>query len=208
MSNSHKKQPTKESTKEQKQPQTELDETAAIGDNQNSVPLKKLNLQETEEDDNMKQKSKKLLIVFSLIAIAAGTATGVGTFKIYHQSQAETGAGAGGQRGQQLQQVADDAVKKGDVFGVQDEQVFKDSAEGYLEKGGLDGEGSHKLLRPGGSSQTVYLTSSVTDLDKLVGMQVKVWGETFKGQKAGWLMDVGKVEVLDPQAQPPQGEQL
>jgi hypothetical protein len=34
-------------------------------------------------------------------------------------------------------------------------------------------------------------------------MEVKVWGETYKGQKAGWLMDVGKVEVIDPQAEPP-----
>ena len=80
---------------------------------------------------------------------------------------------------------------------------FKDSAEGYLEEGGLEGEGSHKLLRPGGDSQTVYLTSSVTDLDELVGTEVRIWGETFKGQKAGWLMDVGRVEVLKVDAESP-----
>jgi hypothetical protein len=94
----------------------------------------------------------------------------------------------------------------GDVFGVQDEKTFKDSAEGYLEIGGLDGEGSHKLLRPGGDSQTVYLTSSVTDLDKFDGMSVKVWGETFKGQKAGWLMDVGRVQIVSPQGEKPTEE--
>ena len=57
-------------------------------------------------------------------------------------------------------------------------------------------EGSHVLLRPGGASQTVHLTSSVTDLEKFVGMQVRVWGETFRGRSAGWLMDVGRVEVI------------
>jgi hypothetical protein len=34
-------------------------------------------------------------------------------------------------------------------------------------------------------------------------MQVKVWGETFKGQKAGWLMDVGRVQVIDTEAEAP-----
>jgi hypothetical protein len=38
-------------------------------------------------------------------------------------------------------------------------------------------------------------------------MNVKVWGETFKGQKAGWLMDVGRVKVMEVNAQPPAGAQ-
>lgn len=74
---------------------------------------------------------------------------------------------------------------------------FKDSAEGILEAGGLDGEGTHKLIREGGPSQTAYLTSSIIDLSKYVGKKVKVWGETFKAQKAGWLMDVGRLEILE-----------
>ena len=86
-------------------------------------------------------------------------------------------------------------LKEGDVIGVQDEKIFKDSTTGVLQKGGLDGEGSHQLLRPGGASQTVYLTSSVIDLDEFEGHQVTVWGETFKSQRAGWLMDIGRVKV-------------
>lgn len=74
---------------------------------------------------------------------------------------------------------------------------FKDSAEGVIEKGGIDGEGTHKLQRSGGESQTAYLTSSVLDLDQFVGKKVRVWGETNKAQKAGWLMDVGRVELYD-----------
>lgn len=75
-------------------------------------------------------------------------------------------------------------------------KIFKDSAEGTLEKGGINGEGTHKLIREGGESQTAYLVSSSVDLDVYVGKKVKVWGETFAAKKAAWLMDVGKVEVL------------
>lgn len=82
------------------------------------------------------------------------------------------------------------------VVGSADAKTFKDSAQGELESGGIDGEGTHKLIRPGGDSQTVVLTSSVLDLSQFEGKRVKVWGETFAAQKAGWLMDVGKVEVL------------
>ena len=74
-------------------------------------------------------------------------------------------------------------------------KTFKDVAEGTLQKGGIDGEGTHKLIRPGGDSQTVYLTSSVVDLSQYEGKKVKVFGETQKALKEGWLMDVGKVEV-------------
>jgi hypothetical protein len=91
--------------------------------------------------------------------------------------------------------IPDSGVKVGDIFGSADEKAFNTSATGVLDKGGMNGEGTHKLVRPGGISQTAYLTSSVIDLDSLVGHQVTIWGETFKGQKAGWLMDVGRAKV-------------
>ena len=94
-----------------------------------------------------------------------------------------------------IQAEVSDTVKVGDIYGSPDEKAFNTTATGVLDKGGLSGEGTHKLVRPGGLSQTVYMTSSVIDLDTLVGHQVTVWGETFKGQKAGWLMDVGRVKV-------------
>ena len=81
--------------------------------------------------------------------------------------------------------------------GISDEKTFKDTAQGLLKEGGINGEGTHHLERDGGPSQYVYLTSSVIDLDSFVGKNVQVWGETIKGAKAGWLMDVGKVKVLD-----------
>jgi len=149
----------------------------------------------------MARKKNPLTPMLLVIALAAGVFTGYGAYKL----QAKTG-GVGGVTQEPLSQVAGDNVSAGDVFGVQDEKTYKDSADGYLEIGGIDGEGSHKLLRAGGVSQTVYLTSSVTDLSKFDGMEVKVWGETFKGQNAGWLMDVGRVQVVNPQGQNPSEE--
>lgn len=91
--------------------------------------------------------------------------------------------------------IPESGVKVGDIFGSANEKSFNTSAVGVIDKGGINGEGTHKLVRPGGISQTVYLTSSVIDLDSLVGHQVTIWGETFKGQKAGWLMDVGRAKI-------------
>jgi hypothetical protein len=85
----------------------------------------------------------------------------------------------------------------GKIVGINDTQTFKDSAEGTLKKGGMDGEGTHQLIRDGGPSQTVYLISSAVDLDQYVGKKVKVWGQTQAAQKVAWLMDVGKIQVSE-----------
>jgi hypothetical protein len=79
--------------------------------------------------------------------------------------------------------------------GVIDKKTFKDSVEGILREGGIDGEGNFHIERPGGVSQNAYLTSSTVDLSNYIGKKVKVWGQTFSAQKAGWLMDVGLVEI-------------
>ncbi len=89
------------------------------------------------------------------------------------------------------------SVSKGTTVGSNDTKTFKDITEGVLKEGGVDGEGQFHLVRPGGDSQNVYLTSSIIDLAKYVNRKIKVWGETQKAQKAGWLMDVGRIEVLE-----------
>jgi len=83
--------------------------------------------------------------------------------------------------------------------GIKDVRTFRDTASGRIEinDSPVVTEGSHKLIRPGGESQTAYLTSSVVDLNQFLGKCVQVWGETFAAQKAGWLMDVGRVKILD-----------
>lgn len=94
-------------------------------------------------------------------------------------------------------EVAPGATVKENEAGLDDEKTFRDEATGVLKDGGIEGEGSHHLERDGGPSQNVYLTSSVIDLDDFVGEKVTVWGETNKGQKAGWLMDVGKIKIIE-----------
>ena len=88
------------------------------------------------------------------------------------------------------------SISKGTTVGSNDTKTFKDTAEGTLKQGGIDGEGAFHLERPGGNSQNVYLTSSSVDLSKFVDKKIKVWGQTQKAQHAGWLMDVGRIEVL------------
>jgi len=88
-------------------------------------------------------------------------------------------------------------IEKGKTFGVSDAATFKDEAEGTLKEGGIEGEGQYHLERPGGETQYVYLTSSVVDLGLVKGRKIKVWGQTQKAQHAPWLMDVGRVEVLN-----------
>lgn len=87
-------------------------------------------------------------------------------------------------------------ASKGTVVGSNDTATFKDTTEGIVKKGGIDGEGTFHLVRPGGDSQNVYLTSSIIDLQALIDRKIKVWGQTIQAQHAGWLMDVGRIEIL------------
>ena len=88
------------------------------------------------------------------------------------------------------------SINSATVVGVSDPSTFKDCATGTLEKEGLAGEGTHKLIREGGPSQTAYLISSVVDMDQYVSMKVKVCGQTMQAKKVSWLMDVGRLETL------------
>ena len=83
----------------------------------------------------------------------------------------------------------------GKTFGSSDTKTFTDSAVGTIEKDGIEGEGTHKLVRDGGPSQTACLVSSVLDLDAFVGKKVKVTSKTMAAKKCPWLMDVGRIEL-------------
>jgi len=129
--------------------------------------------------------SRIIPIVLVLIIIALGVFSG-----LVWASRAKNAA-----------EKAKPAVEEGQLSGQQKisfNQTFSNEAEGTIEKNDkLDkyGQGTHRLIRPGGESQTAYLTSTVLDLDQYVGKKVKVFGETFGSSQVGWLMDVGKVEV-------------
>lgn len=180
----------------------DIDETQQIEDNQDSPNTIIENLDDdtiidtnTQDKKTMNKAQKKKFIIFVVIAIAVGILTGYGSAKLNKKDNLDAG---------NVAQVASEveSIKAGDFFGVTDEETFTDSAQGYLEKGGVNGEGSHRLLREGGPSQTVAITSSVTELDDFVGMEIKVWGETNKAQVSGWFMDVGRVEIIAVDAEP------
>ena len=81
--------------------------------------------------------------------------------------------------------------------GVADESKFATTTDGVLEEGGIGGEGNYHLVRGSGPSQYAYLTSTSVDLSTFVGKKVQIWGDTMSGKKAGWLIDVGKIKVME-----------
>ncbi|HSV95061.1 MAG TPA: hypothetical protein VLH94_03770 [Spirochaetia bacterium] len=163
----------------------ENQESPVINNNEKTVPSSFT----VETPPKMKRKSFIPVIIVFLIVAVAGFYTG-SWLKAKNSGTIVSAELTGIQSA-----IPETGVKVGDIFGSPDEKSFKDPATGVIDKGGFNGEGSHKLVRAGGVSQTVYLTSSTIDLDLLIGHQVTIWGETFKGQKVGWLMDVGRAKV-------------
>jgi hypothetical protein len=129
--------------------------------------------------------SSRLPIIIIVIALVLGTGTG---YVMSTRGSKSVGLASPGGLTQSKPTAAS-----------QDNQTFRDFAEGTLQKKPAPtaeddySEGTHLLTRP--NAQPVALTSSVVDLDQFVGKKVKVYGETQKALKEGWLMDVGKVEV-------------
>lgn len=137
-------------------------------------------------DFEQKNKNGSHILVKTII-VAIIVALGVGTGYFASKSRLT----------QNSSDSKNSIIKTDGIVGSTDTKTFRDKAEGVMQKGGIDGEGTHKLIRdPKRPDQNVYLTSGVVDLDQFVGKKVRVWGETNTAQKAGWLMDVGKVEVL------------
>lgn len=127
-----------------------------------------------------------MLLVIIVAVLALGVLTGFGASKAMGGQKTANAGGSG--------TVAEEVNEENKV-GVKDTKVFPDTAEGTLREGGFEGEGSFHLERPGGESQNVYLTSSTVDLSQFIGKKVMVLGKTFEAEKAGWLMDVGYLEV-------------
>lgn len=170
--------------------------------------LKQINLTEPDDtktdnnlmEDRVMEPVKKTKVMPMLITL--GILLGLGTGFYVAQKELLLAGEPTTMSGETQQLTSSTTIKKGDVFGSADEKTFRDQAEGILQAGGIDGEGSHHIERGDNKSQWVYVTSSVVDLDLLVGHRVAVWGETNQGKKAGWLMDVGRLKVLELNAAP------
>lgn len=73
---------------------------------------------------------------------------------------------------------------------------FKDTAVGVVEKGNINGVGTHILTREGGADQRASLISSTVDLDLFIGKKVEIKGETNVSSKTGWLLDAGSIKII------------
>lgn len=131
-------------------------------------------------------KDRRILIVIgAIIIIVAGIVTGF----LLSKNKSGSFATVGGQK--------IETVKTSDEEGVSNTSLFPDEAVGTIKVNDkkITDEGSHILVRDG-IGQNAYLTSSVVDLDKYVGKKVQVWGKTYSAQKAGWLMDIGRIKLV------------
>ena len=138
------------------------------------------------QNQELETKSSSGIYVWFLVVVIAGLLTGF-LFSKRSVGTAESSTLAGGK----------DIINTENEVGSTDTRTFRDTATGTIEVGGSNGEGTHKLLRDGGPSQTVYLVSSVIDLDQYAGKKVEVWGETLKAKKVGWLMDIGRLKIIE-----------
>lgn len=138
--------------------------------------------------------NKSVLVAFLMFILL-----GVGTGFIAANALGTTPTMSGGNSSSDGITTGGVTVHKGDIIGTKDASQYKMSEvpQGVLKEGGIEGEGAYHLERDGGPSRNVYLTSSVLDLAPFVGHTVKVWGQTQAAQSAGWLMDVGRLQVIE-----------
>ena len=126
---------------------------------------------------------KRWIVIGVLALLVVGTGVGVG-YLISPKNPQVAGSSM-------------EIVQTDKQAGVNNPKVYKDVAKGKMDKNENGIAGTHKLLREGGPGQTVYLVSSVVDLDQFVGKNVEVWGETQRVQKVSWFMDVGLVKIVE-----------
>jgi hypothetical protein len=131
-----------------------------------------------------------------LIVVFLGLATGFWTSRIKPQNK-KTSTSMN-QKGiissDKIENISQ--IEIGKIYG-QTSKSFKDTATGVIEKGSINGEGTHILNREGGASQRASLISSAIDLDLFVGKKVEIKGETNASTKTSWLIDVGSIKVLE-----------
>ena len=131
------------------------------------------------------KKKNVVMIVSAVMVVFLGIGTG------WLLSQQTSGSSSG--TVSTAPGVEETSTQAGSIV---DEEICKDVAEGILETGGFEGEGTHHLVRGDRESKWTYLTSTVIDLESFSGKKVEVTGETIAAQNVGWLMDVCMIKVI------------
>jgi len=136
----------------------------------------------------------KAFVVILILALISG----FGFSRLFPTSTPSSEASTGSNSSQSQAQAPEstDQLKPGVWYGSTSSD-FPDTAQGTVEAGSINGEGTHILVRAGGLSQRASLTSSQVDLDLFVGKKVEVKGQTNSSNKTSWLMDVGAIKVLE-----------
>ncbi len=165
------------------------------------MDIPNLNSQASQVNQSKPVTTNKFLVPAIIIVVAV--VSGFGLSRIIPTNTPVTNLNPTTSGGDTSQKVisADDIdskedIKVGEIYGNSD-KVYQDSATGTVEAGSINGEGTHILNREGGKDQRAALTSSALDLDLFVGKKVEVKGETNSSKKAGWLLDVGSIKVLE-----------
>lgn len=146
----------------------------------------------------VQSQPKKFPLSIILIIIVFGIASGFGLSRLFPKSSNNISTSSSADNKPQLSTDAissPDQLKIGQLYGNLN-QTFKDTATGVVEKGNINGVGTHILIRDGGPSQRASLTSSTVDLDLFVGKKVEIKGETNASDKTSWLLDVGSIKIL------------
>ena len=149
--------------------------------NNTQVPPAQPIMRKLPKDD----KKKNVVMILSAVAVVF---LGIGTGWLLSQQASGSSSAIETAPG-----VSETSTQAGSIV---DEEVCKDVAEGDLETGGFEGEGTHHLVRGDSESKWTYLTSTVIDLESFSGKKVEVTGETIAAQNVGWLMDVCMIKVV------------
>jgi hypothetical protein len=157
---------------------------------ESSKAVKTVDSSQPEQKQPVVTKLPKTNVIGLLVAILVVIGLGVATGWFLSGSKIAAGGPASSASPSATSKTTTSATEAG----LKEEKG--DTATGDLEDGGISGEGTHHLVRDGGPSKYVYLTSSVVDLSTFTGKKVQVWGDTVSSKKAGWLMQVNRIKVL------------
>jgi hypothetical protein len=152
------------------------------------------NLSQTNSNPTpVKIFSLPVIIIILVLAITSGFFVS----RIFPSNQTASTSNPVGNKTTSTDSISNaDQLVVGKLYGNTSKD-FGDSAQGTVQAGGINGVGTHTLLREGGTTQNAALTSSVVDLDLFVGKKVEIKGQTNNTNKAGWLMDVGSIKILE-----------
>ena len=147
---------------------------------------------------NLPKKSPLLSIPIIIIIVSVGLALGFWASRFENTPFNSIENLSSGNKdiisSEEIKEATD--IEVGKTYG-NNGKIYKDTTTGTLEKGSINGEGTHILKRDGGDTQRVSLTSSAVDLDLFIGRKIEVKGETNASNKTAWLLDVGVVNVLE-----------